>query len=94
MYWYPLLSINMQLLICYAVLTGIYTHHALEHRPEIPWVGETTGKSDVVYVHGVLKQQGLRIVNPCLVDARGNGHTIGLVEDSSQIVGITMQSFG
>ncbi len=72
----------MQLLICGTVLTGVYPHHALEESPEIARVGESRGKGNVVYVHGILQQQGLRIVNPCLVDARGNGHTVGLVEDS------------
>ncbi len=80
----------MQLLICRTVLTGIHTHHALEDSSEIARVGESRGKGYIIYVHGVLQQQVLRIVNPCLVDARRDGHTVGLVEDSPQIVGITM----
>ena len=58
----------MQLLICRTVLTGVHTHHTLEDSPEIARVGESRGKGDVVYVHGVLQQQVLCIVNSCLMD--------------------------
>jgi hypothetical protein len=58
----------MKLLIFCSVFTMIYPYHTLEDSPEIARVGESRGKGDIIYVHGVLQQQVLRIVNPCLVD--------------------------
>lgn len=46
----------------------IYPYHTLEDSPEIARVGESRGKGDVVYVHGILQQQVLCIVNACLMD--------------------------